>query len=1454
MCERHLLTPDFSPRNYYGAPAARRPPPSALSHPPTPRPLLTLADARGLALARAGRRRDLKVRDAGSGDLIFSDKGAARRHNSHQITTGTGAEEEMEIGAGFWLHGQDYSDAAGTKSHELEHVNTQLNDARFLRQLKQAEEADRRKQSEGAAGASSAEIGSSCSTATFFTGDAAPKDSSMYADFAASKKVFADSRKKATIPLSELNGDGDDPEWMGTHVVYKAEDVRASLGAFRGAAGSTTHAMEKRLQAERGESAARKPLLKENSEIDAIVFGYDMDNSSADDAVEDALYAGMFGTRSRCFNPGTDMATRSTAHTTGEQVYGAHISGGAIRDVQPTKPYVTDGVAGKTTQEIAKFDGQLICITNRPLGIGSSVVNPTEADKLVLGFDIDASQPDRRDFEGSAGGGAHGMQRPVGSIDHVEKRKMIVEPHETYDPRFGPRAGKVGAIETDFSHGTRSTMTIARARQQDGYAGEEYNATRGQHTRASVMDMGAMHAAGIDRMLVQDYGMPDADGHYYNLEYAGKHTKDLAADRGYMTVKEKDHVGSHDVATHPAFRGTAGLPQGADEMTAGKRALPLEMVSDPHTPHAETAMQNAFERPGGERHLQAQAARVIHQMEADPVAARNIAAHEAKYTQSGYGGVTSDKLARMRGAGDYYAGGTDARGKVGDPNGGGRDALDRDEVGRRLAEAHWKKGDEMAAGAPGSPAVKLAESRKGTVATRPSNSMPPFEEQGRRGGGGAPKDGRRDFGGSIDVMDGRGGGGGGGGSLDHDHVARAYRDRRQRHFDEAAGRDSHTDSRAKNYMTHVMLNDLSLAGDRCLPHTVGQAGKEIFGLPDRTGNTTMEQTFGWDGERAGMGSSPLQGLHTHSVWGNESHGRRKLGAGANSGVVDSIVFGHDLDQSDDAATLTEHVAFAGAKGLTQEHLADMAARNDSQLRMHLEHAPGKRTTGSVVKHNRDGLMKAVVFSEDGNAAADHEARVLAARKAKEQKLRGGEQSRKLHRLQTCTSMKPTSAAKADPLKLDDEQDDAEDAFAGAAGSSSQAINHRQYAPAKIGKSNLFNAQQATIDEMIYGHDLDPEALSEEEKYAMQMADGLAGQSSIDRNIKDQLRMMSGRKQRKGVPHQQPEAHALITPGNEKLVRFHADEDARHQAMNDTHGVAGQRTELVTGNREITQPQRLGGNGGKGIRGGTAGAAGLVKDKSKREQKESMRRGSADAFAATKGKSPSPNSKKRGGGGSGRSPRAAGRPLGESPDGVGSLLGEYTGQAEYEQALEQGRAAIASGPYMASPESSPDPMPRAMMRRSFTAAWENPDGPEVYVQDDAAFPAAMASHVKTADDATREANRAGCYASPAHAAGGYKRPEGMPMSIKPSDRGNDKQTPWGSDRITAEATQSRFQTVSGSSHGASSSVGGSVFTMADPYALGAAPQQQIGGGKMIVGKPAGQRSPEKLSKGGLRPAR
>ena len=39
-----------------------------------------------------------------------------------------------------------------------------------------------------------------------------------------------------------------------------------------------------------------------------------------------------------------------------------------------------------------------------------------------------------------------------------------------------------------------------------------------------------------------------------------------------------------------------------------------------------------------------------------------------------------------------------------------------------------------------------------------------------------------------------------------------------------------------------------------------------------------------------MGSVENAMAHTHSVWGNDGHGRRKLGAGANSGVVDTVVF------------------------------------------------------------------------------------------------------------------------------------------------------------------------------------------------------------------------------------------------------------------------------------------------------------------------------------------------------------------------------------------------------------------------------------------------------------------------------------------------------------------------------------------------------------------------------------
>ena len=46
-------------------------------------------------------------------------------------------------------------------------------------------------------------------------------------------------------------------------------------------------------------------------------------------------------------------------------------------------------------------------------------------------------------------------------------------------------------------------------------------------------------------------------------------------------------------------------------------------------------------------------------------------------------------------------------------------------------------------------------------------------------------------------------------------------------------------------------------------------------------------------------------------------------------------------------------------------------------------------------------------------------------------------------------------------------------FAGAAGEDSETLNARRYALQTKRPSLLHNAQQAAVDELLYGHDLDP---------------------------------------------------------------------------------------------------------------------------------------------------------------------------------------------------------------------------------------------------------------------------------------------------------------------------------------------------------------------------------------------
>ena len=59
----------------------------------------------------------------------------------------------------------------------------------------------------------------------------------------------------------------------------------------------------------------------------------------------------------------------------------------------------------------------------------------------------------------------------------------------------------------------------------------------------------------------------------------------------------------------------------------------------------------------------------------------------------------------------------------------------------------------------------------------------------------------------------------------------------------------------------------------------------------------------------------LQDSQLHRVWGNDRSGQRKMSKGKNAGNVDQVVFGHDLDWSEQAEDLSDSHHFYGAHGL-----------------------------------------------------------------------------------------------------------------------------------------------------------------------------------------------------------------------------------------------------------------------------------------------------------------------------------------------------------------------------------------------------------------------------------------------------------------------------------------------------------------------------------------------------------
>jgi hypothetical protein len=240
-------------------------------------------------------------------------------------------------------------------------------------------------------------------------------------------------------------------------IQYKPDDPSetnfvSEMKEYHGAAGESSKKASDRAVSEM--MSNKKKTKGGDSEIDALVFNRDLDNSDAYEAAEDELYKGAFGTRSKCnFNP-HDMSQRvmwkDGKVITGERMndgmlYGNNVVQGTDIDGD-TKNDTRDfeGAAGNSTQYLAERELCLVDITKRQASVGSSLVNPSSADELIFGRNVDASGDDPRDFVDSAGEGAYMNRRNPYDVTNTYKRRSLDGVHRREPPAFGDGGGDGG--------------------------------------------------------------------------------------------------------------------------------------------------------------------------------------------------------------------------------------------------------------------------------------------------------------------------------------------------------------------------------------------------------------------------------------------------------------------------------------------------------------------------------------------------------------------------------------------------------------------------------------------------------------------------------------------------------------------------------------------------------------------------------------------------------------------------------------------------------------------------------------------------------------------------------------------------------------------------------------------------------------------------------------------------
>ena len=367
---------------------------------------------------------------------------------------------------------------------------------------------------------------------------------------------------------------------------------------YAGAAGATsaTAALIAQKQYDPTMKPRRTNRIGYNSMVDKVVFGMDLDNSEADDAFEAELYSGA-GNRSHSIVDPNDVSKRTTSVITDAKMYGeakvVSTGGSGLEPTPPQDPRDFEGAAGRSTLDHAtrmnaeRFveyrDARAVpylakgsdappkmVAARRRYADQPGVVHPAEADRLVLGANIDGSHegPDYRFGPGAAFEDAAGARSGT-SKREVENMKSNIESTASRRKLETPQADQ-SMDQLMYPERPNPELVVAEPR---GFS--------------RPFDGGG-YAAGIDAV----YHSEKVAANTRNTLIDGKvdhHNRrpSLVVQKQFDLIngEKSDHI--QQLSDHPVFQDKAGKRTSAIKLQEHEnnsiRIHPLDLIKDPFT-------------------------------------------------------------------------------------------------------------------------------------------------------------------------------------------------------------------------------------------------------------------------------------------------------------------------------------------------------------------------------------------------------------------------------------------------------------------------------------------------------------------------------------------------------------------------------------------------------------------------------------------------------------------------------------------------------------------------------------------------------------------------------------------------------------------------------------------------------------------------------------------------------